>query len=91
MKIKIPLLCVALAVFAVVGASCSPAEAAGSGKMFVLWDPLLRLPAVCYRLDDGWEGKGSILWNLRGGPPCAAAHAADMAYHSASTSGGFLV
>ena len=65
-KIKMPLLCAALAAFAVVGVSCSPAEAAGSARTFVLWDTVLKLPAICYRLDDGWEGKGSIVWNLRG-------------------------
>ena len=42
----------------------SAAFAAGE-KLFVLWDPGLQLPAVCYRLDPGWEGKGYIVWNMR--------------------------
>lgn len=44
-------------------AGCS--EAASSDRMFVLWDPYLRLPAMCYRLDDGWEAQGWIRWDMR--------------------------
>ena len=39
---------------------------AGGKKMFVLWDPALQLPAICYRLDADWTGKGMIVWNMRG-------------------------
>ena len=54
---------VVAATVAMVG--CSQASNTGK-KTFVLWDPGLQLPAMCYRLDDGWQGKGKILWNLRG-------------------------
>ena len=57
--------CLALAV--AIGAMFGCLQASGAGEsMFVLWDPGLQLPAVCYRLDDGWLGKGKILWNIRG-------------------------
>ena len=45
--------------------ACSQAVDDGK-KMFVLWDPCLQLPAVCYRLDEGWQGKGMIVWNMHG-------------------------
>ena len=54
------------AVVAMACASCSQTEAAGGKRTFVLWDPMLQMPAMCYRLDDGWEGKGAVLWNMRG-------------------------
>ena len=38
---------------------------AGAKKTFVLWDPALQLPAMCYRLDADWTGKGLIVWNMR--------------------------
>ena len=44
---------------------CATALAEGE-RTFVLWDQWLQMPAVCYRLDPGWEGKGQITWNLRG-------------------------
>lgn len=40
-------------------------ESDAAQRTFVLWDPGLQLPAVCYRLDDGWQGKGAIAWNMR--------------------------
>ena len=46
-------------------AGCSQASSIGK-KTFVLWDPGLQLPAMCYRLDDGWQGKGKVVWNMRG-------------------------
>ena len=39
-----------------------PARAADGGH-FVLCDPLLGLPAVCYPLEAGWQGMGNIVWN----------------------------
>ena len=50
---------------AVAAAWCPSASGAGQ-KTFVLWDSGLQLPAVCYRLDGGWQGWGKILWNMRG-------------------------
>ena len=47
-------------------AGCSESSADDGKRMFVLWDPGLQLPAVCYRLDEGWQGKGKIVWNMRG-------------------------
>ena len=41
-------------------------EATAGQRTFVLWDPGLQLPAVCYRLDQSWQGKGRIVWNMRG-------------------------
>lgn len=41
-------------------------EAGAAQRLFVLWDPGLQLPAVCYPLDAGWQGMGKIAWNLRG-------------------------
>ena len=46
-------------------AGCSQASSTEK-KTFVLWDPGLQLPAMCYRLDAGWQGKGKIVWNMRG-------------------------
>ena len=58
--------CVSIVVVTLM-AACSPASGAGRDqKTFVLWDPGLQLPAVCYRLDAGWQGKGRIVWNMRG-------------------------
>ena len=57
---------------AVAGVLCAASLTAGaesqSGgkKMFVMWDPALGLPAICYRLDADWTGKGMIVWNMRG-------------------------
>ena len=45
--------------------ACSQTHEDGR-RLFVLWDPGLSLPAVCYRLDPGWQGKGMIVWNMRG-------------------------
>ena len=42
---------------AVAAAWCPSASGAGR-KTFVLWDSGLQLPAVCYRLDGGWQGWG---------------------------------
>ena len=53
---------VALAMFM----GCSQAASEAGKRTFVLWDPGLQLPAVCYRLDEGWQGKGKIVWNMRG-------------------------
>ena len=39
-------------------------KAASSDKMFVLWDSFLQMPAMCYRLDNGWVGQGWINWNM---------------------------
>ena len=33
---------------------------------FVVYDRFLNLPALCYRLDDGWQGLGWVNWNIRG-------------------------
>ncbi|MBO4287384.1 MAG: hypothetical protein J5985_04365 [Kiritimatiellae bacterium] len=44
--------------------ACSQATDAGQ-RLFILWDPGLQLPAICYRLDPDWEGKGQIGWNMR--------------------------
>ncbi len=41
-------------------------EVGAAQRLFVLWDPGLQLPAVCYPLDAGWQGKGRIVWNMRG-------------------------
>ena len=57
-------ICVAVVVTAAM-AGCSQASSIGK-KTFVLWDPGLQLPAMCYRLDEGWQGKGKIVWNMRG-------------------------
>ena len=57
-------ICVAVVVTAAM-AGCSQASSKGK-KTFVLWDPGLQLPAMCYRLDEGWQGKGKIVWNMRG-------------------------
>ena len=46
-------------------AACSR-EAGAAQKLFVLWDPGLQLPAVCYPLDADWQGMGKIVWNMRG-------------------------
>lgn len=43
--------------------ACS-SDAASSGRMFVLWDSFLNLPAMCYRLDNGWVGQGWVGWNM---------------------------
>ena len=45
--------------------ACSQTREDGR-RLFVLWDPGLGLPAACYPLDPGWEGKGAIVWNMRG-------------------------
>ena len=56
---------------AIAGGICAAALAAsaqtpsGGKKMFVLWDQALQLPAICYRLDADWTGKGMIVWNMR--------------------------
>lgn len=34
-------------------------------RVFVLWDSFLRLPAMCYHLDDGWYGQGWVGWDMR--------------------------
>ena len=39
------------------GASCNP------HRRYVLCDPLLRAPAICYTLENGWEGLGWIKWD----------------------------
>ena len=57
-------ICVAVVATAAM-AGCSQASSIGK-KTFVLWDPGLQLPAMCYRLDAGWQGKGKIVWNMRG-------------------------
>ena len=41
-------------------------EAGAAQRLFVLWDPGLQLPAMCYRLDADWQGMGQIAWNMRG-------------------------
>ena len=47
-------------------ASVACAQSTGAARrLFVLWDPGLQLPAVCYPLDAGWQGMGSIAWNMR--------------------------
>ena len=46
-------------------AACSQVAGAAQ-RLFVLWDPGLQLPAMCYPLDAGWQGKGKIVWNMRG-------------------------
>ncbi len=49
----------ALAVFAAVAAFAATARADGDkAKRFVLCDPLLNAPAVCYALEPGWTGMG---------------------------------
>ena len=50
-----------VALLAVAGAFRAAAD-----STFVLWDSALALPAVCYRLADGWKADGAIAWNLRG-------------------------
>ena len=42
-------------------AKCDAAPA----RVFVLFDPMLRMPAVCYPLDGDWVGLGQIAWNMR--------------------------
>ncbi|MBP5510692.1 MAG: hypothetical protein J6Z49_07230 [Kiritimatiellae bacterium] len=44
--------------------ACSQATSEGR-RLFVLWDPGLQMPAICYCLDPDWEGKGQIGWNAR--------------------------
>ena len=39
-------------------------EAASSDRMFVLWDSFLRLPAMCYRLENGWNAQGWVGWDI---------------------------
>jgi hypothetical protein len=34
-----------------------------NARRFVVCDPLLRTPAVCYRLEPGWDAIGWIRWN----------------------------
>ena len=51
---------------AVMLAACSPAGGGAAKRIFVLWDPGLQLPAMCYPLDDGWQGQGQIFWSMRG-------------------------
>ena len=46
--------------------AAAASQAADSGKTFVLWDPGIGLPAICYPLEPGWTGKGAIAWNMRG-------------------------
>ena len=55
MKIKTILLGVALA-------ATVPAMAAQSH--FVIFDNLLRVPALCYPLPSGWTGMGWVRWNV---------------------------
>ena len=33
---------------------------------FVIYDQFLNIPALCFRLDEGWQGFGWINWSLRG-------------------------
>lgn len=53
-------------VVALLLATACSREAGAAQRLFVLWDPGLRLPAVCYPLDAGWQGMGKIAWNMRG-------------------------
>ena len=39
------------------------APAADTARRFVLCDPLLRTPAICYRLEPGWDAMGWIKWD----------------------------
>jgi len=46
------------------GAAALPdGEVADTARRYVLCDPLLRVPATCYRLEPGWDGIGWIRWN----------------------------
>ena len=59
--------CIMAACAAAMSASVACAQSTGAARrLFVLWDPGLQLPAVCYPLDAGWQGMGSIAWNMRG-------------------------
>ena len=58
--------CIIAACAAAMSASVACAQSTGAARrLFVLWDPGLQLPAVCYPLDAGWQGMGSIAWNMR--------------------------
>lgn len=43
------------------------ALSAAAKDHFVLCDPFLRLPAICYTLERGWQGQGGIQWDMRAG------------------------
>ena len=59
--------CIMAACAAAMSVSVACAQSADAARrLFVLWDPGLQLPAVCYPLDAGWQGMGSIAWNMRG-------------------------
>lgn len=59
--------CIMAACAAAMSASVACAQSEGAARrLFVLWDPGLQLPAVCYPLDAGWQGMGKIAWNMRG-------------------------
>ena len=41
------------------------AVTARAKNTFVIYDGMLRLPALCFRLDNDWEGMGWIGWSLK--------------------------
>ena len=58
----------ALAVFAVAAASAAAVRGDGDKlKRFVLCDPLLKAPAVCYTLEPGWTGMGWMNYSSTNG------------------------
>ena len=51
---------------ALIAGTAAAAKGSAAKRIFVLWDQWLKLPAICYPLDDGWQGLGKVYWNVRG-------------------------
>ncbi|MBP5320623.1 MAG: hypothetical protein J6334_06515 [Kiritimatiellae bacterium] len=52
-------------VAAVAAVALAAGFASAAQRSFVLVDRFLQMPAVFYRLDEGWEGMGWVTWNMR--------------------------
>ena len=48
----------------ILAAALAAAQTAAAKSHFVVFDHLLRVPALCYPLDSGWTGMGWIRWEV---------------------------